>query len=60
MKSYIIKHERAFKTLFEAFFAYIGVNILATDLSSREAIKGLVAGAIASAISVVLNYRRDN
>lgn len=56
---YIIKYERPIKTFFETFCAYISINILSINLNSKEAIKGLVAGAIASAISVAINYKKE-
>lgn len=44
------KVERALKTFFEAFFSYLAINI-----NSFDTIKGLLMGAIASAISVLIN-----
>ncbi len=51
------KTERAIKTFIEAFASYIAVNIMLVDISSKIAIYGLIAGAIGSAISVLLNIK---
>ena len=49
------KVERALKTFIEAFASYIAINIMATDFSSGEAIKAILVGAVASALSVLIN-----
>ena len=49
------KVERCLKTFFEAFFSYLAISIATTDLTSTEAIKGLIIGALASAISIAIN-----
>ena len=49
------KVERALKTFIEAFASYIAVNIMAADLSSMDAIKAILVGAVASALSVLIN-----
>lgn len=51
------KVERAIKTFIEVFSSYIAVNVMTIDLTSKTAMYGLIAGAIGSAISVVINYR---
>ncbi len=51
------KVERAIKTFVEVFSSYIAVNIMTVDLTSKTALYGLIAGAIGSAISVVLNIK---
>lgn len=52
------KVERAIKTFIEAFSSYIAVNVMMTDLSSKTAIYGLIAGAIGSALSVAFNINK--
>ena len=52
------KVERAIKTFIEAFGAYVAVNVMTVDFSNKTAIYGLIAGAIGSAISVVLNIKQ--
>lgn len=49
--------ERAIKTFVEVFSSYIAVNIMMVDLTNKTAIYGLIAGAIGSSISVVLNIK---
>lgn len=49
------KVERALKTFIEAFASYIAINIMTTDFTSAEAIKAVIVGAIASALSVLIN-----
>ena len=50
--------ERALKTFIEAFASFIAVNVMTTDFSNIEALKGLLVGALASAISVAINYKK--
>ena len=51
------KVERAVKTFIEVFASYIAVNVMTVDLNNKTAIYGLIAGAIGSGISVLLNIR---
>ena len=51
------KVERAIKTFIEAFSSYIAVKIVTVDVTDKTALYGLIAGAIGSAISVILNVR---
>lgn len=51
------KVERAIKTFIEVFSSYIAVNVMTVDLTNKTALYGLIAGAIGSAISVVLNVK---
>lgn len=52
------KVERAIKTFLEAFCSFIAVNIMVTDLSSKTAIYGLLAGAFGSAMSLAINIKK--
>lgn len=54
---FIKTYERPIKTFIEAYCSYITVNIAMTDFESISAIKGLLIGGFASAISIVLNAR---
>lgn len=58
MKEFIKKNERYIKTFIEAIASFIAVNIITADLTNKEALKGLIIGAVASAISVVVNFER--
>lgn len=58
MKNIIKKNERYIKTFIEAIASFIAVNVITADLTNEEAIKGLIIGAVASAISVVVNIPR--
>ena len=40
------------------FASYIAVNIMVIDINSKTAVYGLIAGAIGSAISVLLNIKK--
>jgi len=51
--------ERAIKTFIEAFFSYIAVNIMTVDITNRTGIYALIAGAIGSALSVILNINKN-
>lgn len=55
IKNFIKKHERCIKTFFEGLFSYLALNIMTTDFGSKTAIEGLIVGAIASALSIVIN-----
>lgn len=59
IKNVIIKKERYVKSFIEAFASYIAVNALILDLHSKCAWYALLAGAFASAISVVFNFKQN-
>ena len=46
---------RCIKTFIQAITAYLAVSISTTDFTDKEAIKGLIIGCIASAVSAVMN-----
>lgn len=46
---------RCLKTFIQGVVAYLAVSISTTDFTNKEAIKGLVIGTIASAVSAVMN-----
>lgn len=46
---------RCIKTFIQAITAYLTVSISTTDFTNKEAIKGLIIGTIASAVSAVMN-----
>lgn len=46
---------RCIKTFIQAMAAYLAVSISTTDFTDKEAIKGLIIGTIASAVSAVMN-----
>lgn len=50
--------ERALKTFVQAFCSYIAINIMTTDLTQNKALLGLLAGAIGSALSVLMNINK--
>lgn len=54
---FIKTYERPIKTFIEAYCSYITINIAMTDFESISAIKGLLIGGFASAMSIVLNAR---
>lgn len=53
------KVERAIKTFIEVFSSYVAVNIMTVDLNNKTALYALIAGAIGSAFSVVLNFKQN-
>lgn len=59
MKKFIQKYERPLKTFVEGFLSYIALNIATADMTSKAAIKALIVGAIASAISLAINGRGE-
>ena len=46
---------RCLKTFIQGVVAYLTVSISTTDFTDKEAVKGLVIGTIASAVSAVMN-----
>lgn len=61
IKEFIRKNERLIKTFFEGLCSYLALNIMTTDFSSKTAVEGLIVGAIASAMSVLINkFDRTN
>lgn len=46
---------RCLKTFIQGVVAYLAVSISTTDFTDKEAIKGLIIGTIASAVSAVMN-----
>ena len=46
---------RCLKTFIQGVVAYLAVSISTTDFTNKEAIKGLIIGTIASAVSAVMN-----
>ena len=52
------KIERAIKTFIEVFSSYIAVNIMTVDFNDKTAIYALLAGAIGSSLSVLLNIKK--
>lgn len=53
------KIERIVKTFIEAFFSYLAVNIVSTNITSKSAWYSLLAGGIGSAVCVILNFGDD-
>lgn len=46
---------RCIKTFIQAITAYLAVSISTTNFTDKEAIKGLIIGAIASGVSALMN-----
>lgn len=46
---------RCLKTFVQGVVAYLAVSVSTTDFTDKEAIKGLIIGTIASAVSGVMN-----
>lgn len=46
---------RCLKTFIQGVVAYLTLSITTTDFTNKEAIKGLIIGAIASGISALMN-----
>lgn len=59
MKNWIKKNERYIKTFVEAFASYIALNIVTSDFTSWDTIKAIFVGALASALSVLLNMKLE-
>lgn len=48
--------KRAFKTFFQAFIGALCITLPSSDLSSREVLKSLFIGALASGLSALMNF----
>lgn len=46
---------RCLKTFIQGVVAYLTVSITTTDFTDKEAVKGLIIGAIASGVSALMN-----
>ena len=46
---------RCLKTFIQGVVAYLAVSISTTDFTDKEAVKALIIGCIASAVSAVMN-----
>ena len=46
---------RCLKTFIQGVVAYLAVSISTTDFTDKEAIKGLILGAIAGGVSALMN-----
>lgn len=46
---------RCLKTFIQGVVAYLAVSISTTDFTDKEAIKGLIIGAIAGGVSALMN-----
>ena len=46
---------RCLKTFIQGVVAYLAVSISTTDFNNKEAIKGLIIGAVAGGVSALMN-----
>lgn len=46
---------RCLKTFIQGVVAYLAVSISTTDFTDKEAVKGLIIGAIAGGVSAAMN-----
>ena len=46
---------RCLKTFIQGVVAYLAVSISTTDFTDKEAVKGLIIGAIAGGVSALMN-----
>lgn len=46
---------RCLKTFIQGVVAYLAVSISTTDFTDKEAVKGLIIGAIAGGVSAITN-----
>ncbi len=55
IKSFFSKYKKYIETFIATFSSYIAVNALTLDMTTKCAWYALIAGAIGSAISIMLN-----
>lgn len=58
IKSFLEKYKKYIETFIAAFSSYIAVNALTMDMTAKCAWYALIAGAIGSAISIMLNVAK--
>ncbi len=56
MKTWI---KRALRTFVQTAVGYISVNIVATDLTARSAVIGLIVSAVSAGVAAAMNYKED-
>ena len=60
LKLFFNKNKKYIETFIVAFSSYIAVNALVLDMTTKCAWYALIAGAIGSAISIMLNVVKKN
>ena len=51
--------KRAVRTFVQTAVGYISVNIVATDLTAKSAVIGLIVSAVSAGIAAAMNYKED-
>ena len=49
--------KRALRTFVQTAVGYISVNIVATDLTAKSAVIGLIVSAVSAGVAAVMNYK---
>lgn len=51
--------KRAVRTFVQTAVGYISVNIVATDLTAKSAVIGLIVSAVSAGVAAAMNYKED-
>ena len=51
--------KRAVRTFVQTAVGYIAVNIVATDLTAKSAVIGLIVSAVSAGVAAAMNYKED-
>ncbi len=57
MKTWI---KRALRTFVQTAVGYISVNIVATDLTAKSAVIGLIVSAVSAGVAAAMNFKENS
>ena len=52
--------KRAVRTFVQTAVGYISVNIVATDLTAKSAVIGLIVSAVSAGIAAAMNFKENS
>ncbi len=52
--------KRALRTFVQTAVGYISVNIVATDLTAKSAVIGLIVSAVSAGIAAAMNFKENS
>lgn len=52
--------KRAVRTFVQTAVGYISVNIVATDLTAKSAVIGLIVSAVSAGVAAAMNFKENS
>ena len=52
--------KRALRTFVQTAVGYISVNIVATDLTAKSAVIGLIVSAVSAGVAAAMNFKENS